>query len=31
MNPRVLATLPLYRDVTGRMLQEGRFLADEDM
>jgi putative ABC transport system permease protein len=31
MNPRVMATLPIYRDVTGRALAEGRFLADEDV
>ena len=31
MNPRVLATLPLYRDVTGRLVSEGRFLADADL
>jgi len=31
MNPRVLATLPVYRDVTGRILAEGRFLADADL
>ncbi len=31
MNPRVLATLPLYREVTGRVLAEGRFLADADL
>ena len=31
MNPRVLATLPVYREVTGRLVQEGRFLADEDL
>jgi putative ABC transport system permease protein len=30
MNPRVLATLPVYRNVTGRVMAEGRFLADED-
>jgi len=30
MNPRVLATLPVYRDVTGRLLLEGRFLTDVD-
>jgi putative ABC transport system permease protein len=30
MNPRVLATLPLYREVTGRVVAEGRFLADAD-
>jgi putative ABC transport system permease protein len=30
MNPRVMATLPVYRDVTGRVVSEGRFLADED-
>ncbi len=31
MNPRVLATLPVYRDVTTRIVSEGRFLADEDV
>jgi putative ABC transport system permease protein len=31
MNPRVLATLPVYRDVTGRVVAEGRFLADADL
>ncbi len=31
MNPRVLATLPVYRDVTGRVVSEGRFLADQDV
>src|SRR5262245_55170074 len=31
LNPRVLATLPVYREVTGRLLAEGRFLADEDL
>jgi putative ABC transport system permease protein len=30
MNPRVLATLPVYREVTGRVLREGRFLAQKD-
>lgn len=30
MNPRVVATLPNYLDVTGRKIAEGRFLADED-
>ncbi len=30
MNPRVMATLPVYREVTGRVLAEGRFLADGD-
>jgi putative ABC transport system permease protein len=30
MNPRVLATLPVYRQVTSRIVAEGRFLADED-
>src|SRR6185503_4918378 len=30
MNPRVLATLPVYREVTGRVLAEGRFLSDQD-
>jgi len=30
MNPRVLATLPTYLDVTGRTVVEGRFLSDED-
>jgi putative ABC transport system permease protein len=31
LNPRVLATVPLYREVTGRVLSEGRFLSDQDM
>ena len=31
MNPRVLATLPVYREVTGRVVAEGRFLADADL
>jgi putative ABC transport system permease protein len=31
MNPRVLATLPVYRDVTGRVVAEGRFLTDADL
>jgi len=31
MNPRVLASLPVYRDVTGRVVAEGRFLADADL
>jgi putative ABC transport system permease protein len=31
MNPRVLATLPIYQEVTRRPLAEGRFLADEDV
>ena len=30
MNPRVLATLPVYRDVTGRVVAEGRFLGWKD-
>jgi putative ABC transport system permease protein len=30
MNPRVLATLPLYRDVTNRIVGEGRFLVEAD-
>jgi len=30
MNPRVLATLPVYRDVTGRVVAEGRFLNWRD-
>ncbi|MEM7307762.1 MAG: ABC transporter permease [Planctomycetota bacterium] len=30
LNPRTLATRPIYRDVTGRMLFEGRFLSSED-
>ena len=29
-NPRVLATIPQYIQVTGRPLTEGRFLTDED-
>jgi len=31
MNPRVLATLPIYREVTNRPLSEGRFLSDVDV
>jgi putative ABC transport system permease protein len=31
MNPRVMATLPVYREVTNRVLYEGRFLTDQDM
>ncbi len=30
MNPRIMATLPVYREVTGRVVAEGRFLSDED-
>jgi len=30
LNPRVLATIPQYIQVTGRPLAEGRFLSDED-
>jgi putative ABC transport system permease protein len=30
MNPRVLATLPVYTKVTGRVVDQGRFLTDED-
>ena len=30
LNPRVLATVPLYREVTGRVVSEGRFLTDQD-
>jgi putative ABC transport system permease protein len=30
LNPRVMATLPVYREVTGRVVAEGRFLTDED-
>ena len=30
MNPRVMATLPVYLDVTGRILSAGRFLSEED-
>jgi putative ABC transport system permease protein len=30
MAPRVLATRPVYREVTGRIVREGRFLTDED-
>ena len=29
-NPRVLATLPVFTDVTGRVVDEGRFLTDGD-
>jgi putative ABC transport system permease protein len=31
LNPRVLATLPVYREVTGRVVSEGRFLCDQDL
>ncbi len=30
LQPRVLATRPIYQDVTGRMVWEGRFITDED-
>ncbi|MBM3978244.1 MAG: FtsX-like permease family protein [Planctomycetes bacterium] len=30
LSPRVLATLPAYIDVTGRLVYEGRFIADTD-
>jgi putative ABC transport system permease protein len=30
MNPRVLATLPVYLDVTNRILADGRFLTQQD-
>jgi putative ABC transport system permease protein len=30
MNPRVLATLPVYLDVTNRVLADGRFLDPQD-
>jgi putative ABC transport system permease protein len=30
ITPRVLATLPEYVDVTGRLVYEGRFIADTD-
>ena len=30
LNPRVLATLPVYQEATGRVVQHGRFLAEED-
>jgi putative ABC transport system permease protein len=30
LNPRVLATLPAYVDVTGRVLAEGRFFTEQD-
>ena len=30
LNPRILATVPIYRDVTGRALWSGRFLSAED-
>jgi putative ABC transport system permease protein len=30
MNPRVVATLPVYRDITNRVVAEGRFLVDSD-
>jgi putative ABC transport system permease protein len=31
LNPRVVATLPSYLEVTGRVLAEGRFLTDLDV
>lgn len=30
LTPRVLATLPLHIEVTGRLVYEGRFLTDQD-
>ncbi len=30
LNPRIIATLPIYLDVTGRVLWSGRFLTQED-
>ena len=30
INPRILATEPSYREVTGRVVSEGRFLTDAD-
>ncbi len=30
LNPRVIATRPIYLDVTGRLVFEGRFLTSED-
>jgi putative ABC transport system permease protein len=30
LNPRVLATLPEYLDVTGRVVAEGRFFTEQD-
>ncbi|MBI5431906.1 MAG: ABC transporter permease [Planctomycetes bacterium] len=30
MNPRVLACPPVYRDVTGRQVLEGRWITDQD-
>ncbi len=30
LSPRVLATQPLYQDVTGRLIWEGRFLSEQD-
>jgi len=30
LNPRVMSTLPIYRDVTGRKISEGRFLTEAD-
>jgi len=30
MAPRIMATRPLYLEVTGRLIWEGRFLTDED-
>ncbi len=31
MNPRVMATMPVYREITNRVVQEGRFISDSDM
>jgi putative ABC transport system permease protein len=31
MNPRVMATLPVWREVTNRIVAEGRFLTDIDL
>jgi putative ABC transport system permease protein len=30
LNPRLMATTPLYQEVTGRLLWEGRFISKED-
>ncbi|MCZ6597378.1 MAG: ABC transporter permease [Planctomycetota bacterium] len=30
LSPRVLATRPIYRELTGRMVYEGRFISSED-
>ncbi len=30
VNPRILATRPIYQEVTGRLVYEGRFISTED-